>query len=110
MAGECQEHLEQDFAISSRLEFYLILHYSKSASINLLIITLSRKKANSKRLHAVAPTFHITLLKSSKYRNEEQVNGCQRFRLGWEQEASDIRAPAGDGYVLSLDCTKPSTA
>ena len=31
------------------------------------------KKANSKRLHAVAPTFHITLLKSPKYRNEEQV-------------------------------------
>lgn len=71
---------------------------------------LSRKKANSKSLHAVATTFHITLLKSPKYRNEEQVNGCQRFRLGWEQEASDIQAPVGDGYVLSLDSTKPSTA
>lgn len=34
------------------------------------------------------------------------MNGCQGCRWGWEQEGSDIRAPAGNGYILSFDCTK----
>lgn len=61
MAGECQEHLEQDFAISSRLGSYFILCNSKSTSVNLQIILLSEKKASSKRLHAVHYHLYNTL-------------------------------------------------
>ena len=48
VAGEYQEHLEQDFAISPRLEFYLIFHYSKTTSMNLQIIMLREKKLTPK--------------------------------------------------------------